>query len=232
MRSIKGLASILILTAVLSACSPRLGSDKRGGGMVQGALTGAGSGALYGIQIGVPTVQGAVAGAGIGAVTGAVKGAAGDALEQEQIKTEKMLLYERERTIAQGVISQHYERRLELHPTRDIFPADLFFEGDSVHLSDRGYAVVKELAKLNKYRLPWSRLVVAAYSKAEDPKSEYARYLSENRSRQLVNAFVGAGVEPRRLEARAVIIDDTMVLDPKDDPLRYNQAVEIIPLDR
>jgi len=39
-------------------------------------------------------------------------------------------------------------------------------------------------------------------------------------------------VEPRRLETRAVVVDAPVLIDPNDNPTRYNQAIEIIPVDK
>ena len=85
---------------------------------------------------------------------------------------------------------------------------------------------------MNKDRLAWSRLVVASYIKASDPQSSFALELAQRRSKALVNQLVHAGLEPRRLEARGVVVPEPVLIDPNDDPLRYSQAVEIIPLDR
>lgn len=85
---------------------------------------------------------------------------------------------------------------------------------------------------MNESRLPYSRLVVAVYAKAATPESAYAQHLTEKRSREFVNQLVRAGVEPRRLETRAVVVNAPVLIDPLDNPTRYNQAVEIIPVDR
>jgi outer membrane protein OmpA-like peptidoglycan-associated protein len=121
---------------------------------------------------------------------------------------------------------------MELHPTRDIFPADIFFRGDSTKVCPSGVQIIKEIAKLNEFRLPYSRLIVAVYVKATDAESPYAQHLTDQRSRAIVDQLVRAGVEPRRLQTRAVIVDAPILIDPLDDPTRYNQAVEIIPVDR
>jgi outer membrane protein OmpA-like peptidoglycan-associated protein len=121
---------------------------------------------------------------------------------------------------------------MEMHPGRDIYPADLFFHGDSAKMCPSGVAIVKEIARLNEYRVPYSRIVIASYAKSLAPDSAYAAYLTEKRAREFVNQLVRAGVEPRRLETRAVVVDAPVLLDPLDDPTRYNQAIEIIAVDR
>ncbi len=119
-----------------------------------------------------------------------------------------------------------------MHPGRDIYPADIFFRGDSAKMCPQGVAVVREIARLNEFRLPYSRIVVASYAKSSSPESTYLQHLTERRSREFVNQLVRAGVEPRRLETRAVVVDAPVLIDPRDDPTRYNQAIEIIPIDR
>src|SRR5262249_53960994 len=133
---------------------------------------------------------------------------------------------------AHEILSDQYKRRLELHPSREIYPADLFFYGDQAKLRHGAEPLVREIANMNKQRLPWSRLVVASYARSTGEKSDYALQLAQRRSRELVNQFVHAGLEPRRLIARGVVIDAPVLIDPNDDPMRYNQAVEIIALDK
>ena len=75
-------------------------------------------------------------------------------------------------------------------------------------------------------------LAIAAYVRTNDPQTVYARQMAQERCRQIGDNFVRAGLEPRRLESRAVVTPAPVLLDPQDDPARYNQAIEIIPLDR
>lgn len=133
---------------------------------------------------------------------------------------------------AQEILSDQYKRRLELHPAREIYPADLFFFGDEAKLKRNAEPLMRELARMNKQRVPWSRLVVASYTRAQGGKSDYARELAERRARELINHLVHFGLEPRRLVARGVVVDAPILIDPNDDPLRYNQAIEIIAMDK
>lgn len=220
---------------VLGGCAtgPLPGPDKQFTGGLQGAVTGAGAGAVTGFQVGAGTGPGAFVGAGLGAVAGGISGFAEDQSEADLLRLSAETRREREVAFAQEILSEQYERRLQLHPTRDIFPADLFFCGDSAKLKPGAEALIREIARINRLRVPWSRLAVAVYSKvAEGGPSAYAEHLSERRSEELCNELVRAGVEPRRLEARAVLVSSPILIDPADDPARYNQAVEIIPLDR
>lgn len=225
-----GLLSLL----VFSACSgrPVPGPDKTFVGEATGAAQGAGSGAIIGLQVGAGTGPGAVVGAGLGAVAGAIHGMAQDSLEETDIQITEDTKKARLRAVAQETLADHYKRRMELHPTRDIFPADLFFLGDSVKMCPSGVELVKEIARMNKLRLPYSRLVVASYAKAVSPESGYAQHLSDQRAREIVNQLVRAGIEARRLETRAMVLDSPILIDPLDNPTRYNQAIEIIPVDR
>lgn len=217
-----------------SACSsqPIHGPDKQFAGGLSGAVTGAGAGAVTGFHLGAGTGPGALAGAGIGAVAGGIQGAVEDSLEEELLKTSAGLRKEREVVVAHEILQDHYRRRLELHPTRDIYPAEYFFEADQVKVRPGAHTLISEIAKLNKERFPWSRLVIAVYVKSDDVKSEYAQHLAERRARELGNLFISSGIEARRISTRAVIVPAPVLIDPLDRPDRYNQAVELIPVDR
>jgi outer membrane protein OmpA-like peptidoglycan-associated protein len=187
---------------------------------------------ITGAQVAGATGPGAAIGAGFGAVMGAIQGAFKDSIEEADIKTASQVRGAQSRVLAQGILSQHYQQRMEMHPGRDIYPADIFFRGDSAKMCPQGVAIVREIARLNEFRLPYSRIVVASYAKAASPESTYLQHLTERRSREFVNQLVRAGVEPRRLETRAVVVDAPVLIDPRDDPTRYNQAIELIPIDR
>ena len=199
---------------------------------MSGAVMGAGTGAMTGFQLGGVTGPGAAIGAGFGAAVGAVQGAGQDQIEDQMFDLADATQRERATSVAQEILADHYARRLELHPTRDIFPADIFFRSDTSAIRPSGRYVLDEIARMNKERLTWSRLVIASYVKAHDPQSSFALDLAQRRSKEIVNQLVHAGLEPRRLEARGLVISEPVLLDPNDDPLRYSQAVEIIPVDR
>jgi hypothetical protein len=228
------LLSSLLTAALLTGCSSRPveGPDKVFAGEITGALQGAGAGAVTGLQVGAGTGPGAVVGAGFGFIAGAISGMIDDQSEEWSMKTAQQVREENNRAVAQETLADHYKRRMSLHPTRDIFPADLFFRGDAVTMCPSGKLLVRELARTNALRLPYSRLALATYIKASDATSDFARHLSEHRALAMVNEFTKAGFEPRRLVARPVIVEAPVLIDPLDHPARYNQAVEIIPLDR
>jgi len=231
----RALMVLAALACVLTACSrqPVQGPDKAFSGSAVGALEGAGAGAVMGFQMGVATGPGAAIGAGFGAAAGMIHGIVKDDFEETEIETAARLREATRRSHAQEALAAHYRRRMALHPARDIYPADLFFSGDSAKMCSRGVSMVQEIARLNEYRLPYSRLVVAAYAKSTGTSdTSYVQHLTDRRSREFVNQLIQAGVEPRRLETRSVIMEAPLVLDPKDDPTRYNQAIEIIPVDR
>lgn len=224
---------VVILLLACSGCAPATpGPDKQFSGILQGAATGAGTGAVTGFQVGAGTGPGALAGAGLGAVAGGIQGAVDDTLEEELLDLARRIKRQQEMARVHEILSEHYQRRLELHPTRDIFPADLFFHGDEYKLKNSAVPLVHELARMNKTRLPWSRLVIAAYARASDPESVFAKKLTERRAQELGDHFIRAGLEARRVSTRAVLIKEPILIDPHDDNNRYNQAVEIIPLDR
>ena len=209
------------------------GPDKAVIGTFEGAATGAGAGAITGFQLSSVTGPGVAVGAGFGAVAGGIQGLIQDKNEEHDLKLAAELKKERERAYVHAILEEHYKRRLELHPTRDIYPADLFFLGDQANLKKESHALVEEIARLNKERFPWSRLVIACYAKSIDPESEFTQTLCERRSRDIADNLVRGGLEPRRLVTRSVIIDSPLLVDPLDqDAGRYNQAIEIIPIDR
>lgn len=226
--------STLVATFFIMGCASGLtpGPDKQGLGVLQGAVTGAGAGAITGAQVSAATGPGAAVGAGLGAVAGGIRGMLQDDLEDQALRQQEAAAKAAAIAKAQEMLSEHYRRRVELHPSRDIFPADWFFYGDSVRLRPQARALVTQLTHLNKERLPHSRLAIAVYSKSREEDSPYAKYLTERRSKELVNYFVRAGIDSRRIEARPVVVSEPVLVDPLDKPGRYNQAIEIIPLDR
>ncbi len=222
-----------VLACVVVGCAPALpGPDKQFVGTVEGAATGAGAGAVTGFQLGAPTGAGAAIGAGIGAVAGGIQGIMQDMQEEDMLRIAAQTRRERNQAAVHEVLAEHYKRRIELHPTRDIYPADIFFDGDSMRLRPSAVPLVREMARLNKRRLPWSRLIVAAYAKSADPESPYAENLCTRRAREIGDYLVAGGIESRRIETRAVIMTEPLLVDPVDSPLRYNQAIEIIAVDK
>ena len=216
MKQILTLTLGIILCASL-ACSPNgpmPGPDKQGTSALEGAAIGAGTGAITGAQLSAGTGPGAVVGAGVGFVAGAIQGYAADALEDQVAELQMKTRREREVAFAHEALNDHYERRMDLHPSRDIFPADLFFHGDSTRLRPSAQVLVEELAKLNKERAPWSRLVITSYVKSKDPKSDFARHLAEERSKELGVYFVRSGIEPRRIQTKAIITEAPLLIDP------------------
>ena len=223
---------LLALTMLIACAAPVSGPDKQFAGMMQGAAVGAGAGAVTGAQVAAATGPGVAVGAGFGAVVGGVKGYLADLDEDRLMRLAGEMRHERQRAIAHEILQDHYAKRLEVHPTRDIYPADLFFFGDESKLRQCGRILVREMARMNKERIPSSRLAVVAYNMSKNQDVRYGRELAERRARAITNELIKSGIEPRRVEARAVIIDEPLVLDPNDHPDRYRQAIELLPLDR
>ena len=210
------------------------GPDQQSGGFLSGMIIGAGTGAVTGASFGSAAAgPGTAIGAGLGAVAGSLKGALGDTLELQKYQLQKEIKRQRGIAVAHEQLADHFARRAELFPSRDIFPADLFFYADSSRLSPAAKVLASEIAVINKERLPWSRLAITSYIKTgEKEGTSYAKRLASERSKAIMNAFVRAGIEPRRIEARVVFLDEPLVIDPLDSPFRYSQAIEFIPLDR
>lgn len=226
-----------ILTAFgLVSCSPFTsqpvpGPDKQFVGTWWGALTGAGAGAVTGFEVSAAAGPGAWIGAGFGSIHGLLSGLGIDLLEENALDQQEEQRRLRELSWVQEVLAEHYSRRMELHPSRDIFPADWFFRSDGVLLTPEGHLLAKEVASLTQRRVPWSRIVVAAYSTSRSKDSAYASHVTRRRAEAIANEFVRAGMEPRRVHARAFTLQEPVLIDPDDYPGRYRQAIEIIPLD-
>ena len=229
----KFLIALLILTGFLSACAagPVAGPDKQSIGTLQGAATGAGSGAIIGAQLTAGAGPGAAVGAGFGAILGALKGAGVDLLEEEDIKQLEELERLKIASWAQEILAEHYKSRLRLYPGRDIYPADLFFEGDSSLLSPKTKILAREIASRLRNDMPWSRIEITSYLTAKDPESGFADKLNERRAEEIAVQFVRGGVEPRRISIRALTLAAPLVIDPEDSPARYRQSIEIAALD-
>jgi outer membrane protein OmpA-like peptidoglycan-associated protein len=220
----------LFLLILTSCVSKKPGPDQQFKGTATGAALGAGRGAVVGAQLSSGSGPGALVGAGFGAVLGGARGLVFDITEAELLKIGQELSEQERVSLAHTLLKEHLERRSRLFPTRDIFPADVFFDADEVKLSRSGQALVEEMALLQKPRLPWSRLVVVSYvkSNAETVQEQlYARHLGGKRSQAIVNGLVRHGVEPRRLVARTVLLPEPVAVDPADSPFRYYQALEL-----
>ncbi len=227
---------ILILPA-FSGCTlfsdePIPGPDKQSVGTFSGAAIGAGTGAVYGFQVGAGAGPGAWVGAAFGAVYGMINGLGFDLIEEDELMREAEQQRLREIAWVQEVLQEHYARRLELHPTRDIYPADWFFDADSPTLKPSAVLLARELGYLTQQRMPWSRIVVAAYVTTNDKESAYAQYVTKKRAQEIALQFIKAGVEPRRVLTQGIPVAEPILVDPDDAPGRYRQAIEIIPLDR
>ena len=205
------------------------GPDKQAEGFWQGAILGAGSGAITGLQYSSGAGPGAFIGAGLGAAYGLIAGMGLDAIEERQIKTQEEVDYLKKVTWAQEILSEHYQRRLELHPSRDIFPSDLFFDGDSDKVKGEALVLLEVFADFLKYRKQGSRLMIASYVTSKS--SDYSRYLSGKRAKGIALALVKYGIDPRRLGTRGLVLDAPILIDPDDDPLRFTQAVEFVYID-
>lgn len=227
-------AALSLIAFVLIGCTGKVvrGPDKSGLAMARGAAIGAGTGAVTGFHVAAASGPGVAIGAGLGAVAGAVNGAFSDLEESEVAKLKQEIEDEQERASTHHLLAEQMERRLRMHPTREIYPADIFFEGDEVTLSKQGHSIVKELSRINKTRKPWSRIIVAAYVKATDPESNYAKHLSEKRARNIGDDLIRSGIEAHRVLTRAVVLDQPILVDPQDESDRFSQSVEIILIDK
>jgi len=233
MLSRKRAGYCLLLNLLFAACSakPLPGPDKRGSGTLSGVAVGAGSGAILGAQVAAGAGPGAAVGAGFGAVFGALQGAGLDLLEDEDLKQMEQVEKLKAELWAQEFLADHYERRMRLHPGRDIYPADLFFQADSSKLTPKAKLLVREIAKRSKNSMSWSRILISSYMTANDEESVFAEKLNNKRAEEFALQFVKAGIEPRRISIRGVTLATPLLIDPEDSPARYRQAIEFLPLD-
>ncbi len=228
--------SLLIFSLFAIGCSawstsPIPGSDKQAEGTLYGAGTGAGAGAITAAQVSSTLGPGMWIGAGFGSIFGLFSGLGMDVIEEDQLRMQEETQCLQEKNWAQAKLAEHYAKRLELYPNRDIFPADWFFHADSAKLHPGGEILAKMLADINQHRMPWSRIMVTAYNTSTDPESSYANYVTRKRAEAIAFEFIHAGFEPRRVLVQSAVIPKPLVVDPNDDPGRYQQAIEFIALD-
>lgn len=229
--SVVNILTPIILSLCACTPTPMPGPDKQGVGTVTGAVTGAGTGAIIGAQMAAGSGPGAFVGAGFGAVLGALKGAGLDLLEEEDIKQLQEVERLKISAWAQEILADHYRTRLRLYPNRDIYPSDLFFEGDANQLCPKTKILAREIAKRIRTDMPWSRIQITSYSTAKDGESSYAEKVNERRAEELAVQFIRGGIEPRRILVKAVTLNAPLVIDPEDHPSRYRQSIEIAALD-
>ena len=216
---------IFLLVFLLGCFTPA--GNRREEGAVAGAATGALTGMVVAVHAGSAYPPAALAGAGFGAVAGGVKGYFADQLEAKYQELANEKDHQKALLKAQLIVLQQLEQRKKLHPTRDIFPSDLFFLGDEHTLRPGAEAIIEEIAIINKERFSWSPLVVASYVQAGKNDS-FAKQLAGDRAKIIANKLIKYGISPRRVEARPIIITETLLLDPEDRPDRYSQAIEFI----
>ena len=230
--------SLLLLFVCLSiSCTPFTakpvpGRDKQAVGTWSGAAAGAGAGAVTGAQLGAAAGPGAWIGAGLGGIFGLFSGLGQDAVEHDILLREDEARELRKKSWVQEVLAEHYARRLQLHPNRDIYPADWFFDSDEIRVKREGEILLEAIAEQTKSRMPWSRIVIAVYNTSSAPTNSYTEYLTTRRAEEIALRFIEAGVEARRVLSQATTTTEPILIDPEDSINRYNQAVEIIALDR
>ena len=231
------LLGVAFLLNSLTACTPFWqhpvsGPDKEIQGTLLGAGLGAGAGAAAAHTLtNAAGPEGAMIGMGFGAFYGWLTGLSHDLIEENQLYRTDQKKVLQDVAWAQDLLTQHYQRRLELHPSRDIFPADWFFDGDSSELRPEAEVLVNQIAHMTRKRMPWSRIVIASYSTSSSPDSQYSTFINKRRASSIARGFITSGVEPRRVFTKSITMPNPVLLDPYDDPFRYRQAIEIIPLD-
>ena len=226
----------VLLFLSLVGCSPfttepRPGPDKQSVGTWYGAASGAGAGMVTGFQTGASLGPAAWIGAAFGGFFGMLSGLGVDLQEEDQLRRRAEIQRIRETAWAQQFLAEHYARRMELHPGRDIFPADVFFVNDSAELRPGAPVLIRGIADMTYKRMPWSRIVIAAYNTSSTPDSTFAEWVTKQRAETIALYLVQQGVEPRRILTQNLTVPNPILVDPEDDASRYRQAIEFVPLD-
>jgi hypothetical protein len=219
-------AFLCLLSSCSTSTAPVPGPDKQGIGLLTGGLIGAGSGMITGAQLSAPTGPGMAIGAAFGAVWGSLHGLGLDLIEEEELRLLAEVDRLHEKIWVQNALISHYEKKKDLHPDRDIFPADEFFTGDGVEVSRGGSLLAHAIAKRYMLASPSSRVLITSYHATHGKNSEYTSYLGKRRAQAIARELVAGGLEPRRFILKSVHIGAALVDDPYDDPARYTQAVE------
>ena len=228
------LSLCIILSFFTASCvnqGPKAGPDKQGYGLFSGALFGAGSGAITGAQFGSALGPGAWIGAGFGAIWGSLQGLGLDILEEEDIRLFEILAEREDEVWAQYAFLEHLELKKDLFPNRDIFPADNFFGGDGVTLTEEGRILSKYLARYIFSEKSFSRIQITSYIQTRDQNSPFTSHLTRKRSQAIALIFATNGVEPRRIVLQTVALGAPLVDDKYDFFNRYSQAIEFSLLD-
>ncbi|MDD2941853.1 MAG: OmpA family protein [bacterium] len=226
------LALLLLAGCMPYPFTPVEGPDKQASGMLMGGALGAGSGMVITHNLAMSGTRGFITGGSLGVLYGFFAGIGIDLLEEDQLQQIAEIDALSQKLWVQSLLAEHYDRRLRLHPNRDVFPADYFFQSDGSTLTPYSEILVKNLAELNRDRLPWSRIVVASYTTSSDPESPYAHYLSTKRAESIARGLIRYGIEPRRVATKAMTLTEPILIDPQDNPDRYFQAVELIFIDK
>lgn len=237
-KKLLSVSALLLVTSCTSSMKPVDGPDKQGSGFLTGGLLGGASGLITGAQLGAPTGTGAVIGAAFGAVWGSLSGFGIDLIEEEELRLLAEVDALQEEVWVQNSLIAHLERKKELFPGRDIFPADEFFHADGSNLTTSGDLLARALARRYSSRSSSARVLITSYQISKESKGEaangatsYSGYIGKRRTQSLANAFVQAGMEPRRFVLRSVALGAPLVDDPYDYEGRYSQAVEFSLLD-
>ena len=207
------------------------GPDKAGAGLVEGAALGGASGVILSNALGSAAFPALAIGAGLGATFGMISGTGADIVEEESIAQRLEFAALKAETSAQSKLAEHYHTRIRLHPSRDIFPADQFFDSDTSKLSAEGKDLSILIGKVIGSERPWSRILVATYVTSKGEDNQFALQVTKKRAEAIGQAFLEAGVDPRRVVAKGFPLDKPILRDNSDKYGRYNQAVEFILLD-
>lgn len=182
-RTIRILASLILVTFMFSCAGP----TQQERGTKTGALLGAAAGALLGQAIGrntTATILGAGIGAAVGGISGNQIGAYMDRQEQEL-----------RAAMAQSEAASIQRTQNVLTAT---FKSEVMFDFDSSTLKPGAYQEMDRVARiLNKYSQTTIRVEGHTDSKGSEA---YNQTLSEKRAMAVKNALVQRGLDPLRIQ--------------------------------
>ena len=177
------LASLILVTSLLSCAGP----TQQERGSKTGVLIGAAAGALLGQAIGrntTATILGAGIGAAVGGISGSQIGAYMDRQEQEL-----------RAAMAESEAASIQRTQNVLTAT---FKSEVMFDFDSSTLKPGAYQEMDRVARiLNKY--PQTTIRVEGYTDSKGSEA-YNQILSEKRAMAVKNALVQRGVDPLRIQ--------------------------------
>ncbi len=223
----------LSITVGILGCSSNMRQAERHSEILaSNTVSLAGGGALAGAKLGVGALPGAGVGLASAALISAIQSFVINRTDDSLLRLENSLKTAKYSSTGQQLLLSYWEIRNKYFPSRDIFPAEFFFEVDSTNLSSLGKGLLQEIYLLNKDRFPWSRFGIISYVTTTDDRNNFSKDLAVKQVRVIGSYLISLGLNPRRVSASASLTDRPLVQtnDPNIDKMFFN-AIEFVPLD-